>query len=144
MCGFLFFFFYLLGFFSSVYLPDHTWHVQNLIWCRSVAGHLKAWVTLMFSTITPQSYSMVTNGFIYLSFYLNILICLTKQQRHISLPTPRKEKSRTEASNLLLGPSISLVVKTWELQITALISLQTSQQKSSPFPLYLKRCWCIL
>ena len=29
---FCFCFFFLLGFFSSVYLPDHTWHVQNLIW----------------------------------------------------------------------------------------------------------------
>lgn len=53
---------------------------------------------------------MVTNGFIYLSFYLHILIYLTKQQRHISLPTPRKGKEGVETSNLLLGPSISLVV----------------------------------
>lgn len=42
---------------------------------------------------------MVTNGFIYLSFYLHILIYLTKQQRHISFPTPRKGKAGIEASN---------------------------------------------
>lgn len=35
------------GLFSAVYIQDHT-HVQNRIWCRCDAGHLKAWITLMF------------------------------------------------------------------------------------------------
>lgn len=40
------------GLFSAVYIQDHT-HVQNRIWCRCDAGHLKAWITLMFLTINP-------------------------------------------------------------------------------------------
>lgn len=76
---------------------------------------------------------MVTNGFIYLSLYLHILIYLTKQQRHISLPTPCKGKAGIEASNLLSGPSISLAVTAEELQIAALISLPNPPAKKLPF-----------
>lgn len=57
---------------------------------------------------------IVLNG--YKLLYLLVAVAthfnlLIKQQRHISLPTPAKGKAGIEASNLLLGPSVSLVVK---------------------------------
>lgn len=41
-----------VGVFSAVYPSDRT-YVENRVWCRCDAGRLKAWITLMFSTINP-------------------------------------------------------------------------------------------